>query len=900
MVLVPQDTVFSMILAGGRGTRMRSDTKHKACFEVAGVPVILRALQVYEDCGIEHHVIVIGELGEQVVETAGSRFPDVTFAYQPQPLGTGNAARCGARVLEATGFDGRVFVVAGDRLLRPQALKRLIEHAEAADADLQLLVGDKADNPTSGRVVYQGNGQVAGIVETSEIGLSRVVADLRKQAEGRSGDLSCGSLLEIVHEHLPNPKKAAKACGELYSVLTTHDRVSSEQLSDLLDPLEKLTTLRLRDGSETVDVPASEVDERTDDVNLSSYLFRAEALYEGLRHLDRDNAQGEEYITDAIRALVESEDEDGRPRFSVTTVKIEHPDDALAFNTPEELAAVERTMRAEVGDQALELVENPRFLHERSLRTVKQWQQLFTEDLPETRQFMEQTYGALPQLHETKRQQYLDALQTYAKNHSADDKVFIVRSPGRINLLGRHIDHRGGRVNVVAIDDEIILVASPRDDDVIDLRNCNRLFRPAKFSIHEEISHLDWGDWLNCVNSPKTLAMVSNGHWENYVKAAALRLQSRFKDRPLQGLNIVTHGSIPLGSGLSSSSAIVVAAAEAMVSRNGLPVRANLLVDLCGEGEWFVGTRGGNGDHAAIKFGRRGLVAHIGFFPFEVYDFLPFFADHRLVVCNSGISARKSESARGEFNRRILGYVAGELILRQLYPAFAGSIHHLRDVSCSNLGMHLDELYGMVKRLPERITVAELLSHYGRLDSSDWHKLHNLLSGLDNEDEPFDVRGVTLFGMAECERSLRCTEHLRTGDADGFGALWYASHDGDRVVSHDTDLQQRPWEYEVSDRYLDGLIADIRSSDPDRVERAQLHRQPGMYRCSTPEMDLIVDAARSVPGVKGAQLAGAGLGGSAMILVEEDAVDPLIERLATQGFEARPYCPPEGAGMVIV
>ena len=76
---------------------MRSDTKHKVCFEVAGVPVILRALQVYEDCGIEHHVIVIGELGEQVVETAGGRFPNVTFAYQPQPLSVpGQHLECAA------------------------------------------------------------------------------------------------------------------------------------------------------------------------------------------------------------------------------------------------------------------------------------------------------------------------------------------------------------------------------------------------------------------------------------------------------------------------------------------------------------------------------------------------------------------------------------------------------------------------------------------------------------------------------------------------------------------------------------------------------------------------------------------------------------------------------------
>ena len=51
--------------------------------------------------------------------------------------------------------------------------------------------------------------------------------------------------------------------------------------------------------------------------------------------------------------------------------------------------------------------------------------------------------------------------------------------------------------------------------------------------------------------------------------------------------------------------------------------------------------------------------------------------------------------------------------------------------------------------------------------------------------------------------------YLRAGDATGFGALWYLSHDGDRLVCHDDEFRELPWEYDVSDDYLDGLIADL-------------------------------------------------------------------------------------------
>jgi N-acetylgalactosamine kinase len=890
--------IVSIILAGGRGIRMRCDTKHKVCFEVGGVPVILRALQTYKQCGIDHNIIVVGALGEQVLHTVGGRVPDVTFAYQPEPRGTGNATRCGAQVLQDVGYDGLILVVVGDRLIAPHVVHRLLAAHRDTNSDVVFLVARKADYPNAGRVVFDGDGNAVAVVETSEIALSNLIGDIDGLLAQHGDSVPAGEVLASIRKRFPIEAKARKACGELYTWASSDESLDSQCVARFLEPLRERASITVWiDGSPRT-VRAAEVEQTSDLVNISTYLFRAPALYKALSLLRADNAQEEEFMTDCIASLGSIRDEGNRPAYKITDVCLEHPDDSMAFNTPEELAEIERKMRLErpgEDDLGSEAATNG------MLRPAQQWRHLFASNSPEIAAFMDETYGAVPDLQAEKRRAFLTALDAFIREYGPDRSVLIVRSPGRVNLMGRHVDHRGGNTNVIAISDEIIMVASPREDDYITLVNTQEeLFERRQFSISQDIADLDWSDWLTCINSPKTLALVSGGDWANYVRAAALRLQERFRRHPLRGADVITHGTIPIGSGLSSSSASVVGAAEILVAVNGLPVKPSILVDLCGEGEWFVGTRGGATDHAAIKFGKRGSVGHVGFFPFEIHEFLPFFRDYSVVVCNSGVQARKSEHARTTFNEKVLGYVTAEIIFKQLMTAFTSSVHHLRDITCENLGIDLMELYQVLKQIPLSLTRERLFSEYGPFSPDDSRKLRNLLATLEEDDGSFDVRGVMLYGLAEIDRAKRCIEFLRAGDPKGFGELCYTSHDGDRVVCHDDSFAQVPWNYEVDDEYLDGLIADLRSGDRARIARAQLHLQPGKYSCSTPEIDLIVDVARRQEGVVGAQLAGAGLGGCAIILVRDEGCRSIIEALAEHGFEAKQYFPVEGAGIIKV
>jgi N-acetylgalactosamine kinase len=113
------------------------------------------------------------------------------------------------------------------------------------------------------------------------------------------------------------------------------------------------------------------------------------------------------------------------------------------------------------------------------------------------------------------------------------------------------------------------------------------------------------------------------------------------------------------------------------------------------------------------------------------------------------------------------------------------------------------------------------------------------------------------------------------------------SHDGDRVVrwaggsgvGSPLSARSTPHAPAYGDAELDRLMRDSANGDPARRQAAALWAQCGRYACSTPEIDWLVDAAMTVPGVLGGQIAGAGLGGCAMILVRNESVPPLLATL---------------------
>ncbi len=891
--------LVSVVLCAGKGSRMRSKDLHKVCFPIAGKPAINRLLDQLETAGIREHVVVVGEKGRQVVREIGEVRDNAAFVYQINQNGTGNAAKQAAHLLRAQGYAGDVLIVPGDKIFEETALDRLLRTHRDTGADVSLMVADKRWWPDSGRIVHDRRGRPVDIVEKRDI--QRMILSKRLlDRAGENGRLTAEEIRETIRAEIPSESKARLMFPELFEHLDHDDTVSGEELDRFLPSSGREYIVPGSDGS--VHLSGEELERETPVVNAFVYLLSAEALYRTIFSLGTENAQKEEYLTDVIRMLAR----DPEREWKIIPTPVRDEFEVMSFNNPEELLRIEEYYTAREAalssrDRSCERIEA--CLRERAVRPVTEWERIFEEFGPEVKAVFRKIYGDRPDLLEERRGAYREGLRKFIRVYGAHHPVVISRSPGRINLMGRHVEHRGGYTNYMAISREVVLVAGVREDDGIELHNVDSdSFRPRSFSIGKELAALPWDEWLNMINSEKVLEIIraSRGDWSNYFRAAALRLQEKFKGRLLYGFNGVLSGKIPLAAGLSSSSAVVVAAAEALTFINGLSIQPNDFVDMCGEGEWFVGTRGGSGDHAAMKFAEKGSIIHMGFHPIRVESVVPFPSGYMLFILQSHQSARKSDNAMQVFNEKVATYEVAQALVNARFPHLRERIVHLRDINAETLGGRPHEIYDILLALPDRISREELANG---LEPGDRERLERVFASHREPQGGYEARRVALYGLAEIQRARAVSALLRSGDMEELGRLMRISHDGDRVSRLDDRGIRVPHDNSAPDSLIRGLRDRLESGD----RTASLEFQPGGYGCSTPLIDEMVDTALAIPGVAGAQLSGAGLGGCIMALVREDAAET-FRRAMTESFYARHDLAPsveicfpiEGSGIVTV
>ncbi|MFN9992384.1 MAG: sugar phosphate nucleotidyltransferase [Phycisphaerales bacterium] len=152
----------AIILAAGKGTRMRSDLP-KVVFEIGGRPMVCAVVDACIAAGCRKIVAVVGYKQELVREALKS-YPQVEFAVQDEQLGTGHAVQCAAKHFE--GQQGDTFVLCGDGpLIRAQTLKTVLERHDASNAAATLATS-VIDDPTGyGRIARDASGRFVAIVE---------------------------------------------------------------------------------------------------------------------------------------------------------------------------------------------------------------------------------------------------------------------------------------------------------------------------------------------------------------------------------------------------------------------------------------------------------------------------------------------------------------------------------------------------------------------------------------------------------------------------------------------------------------------------------------------------------------------------------------------------------------
>jgi bifunctional UDP-N-acetylglucosamine pyrophosphorylase/glucosamine-1-phosphate N-acetyltransferase len=155
--------VDAVILAAGKGTRMKSD-RPKVLHELAGRPLLDHVVGTARRAGVDRMVVVVGHQAERVRETCAA--PDLEFVVQEPQLGTGHAVQVAAPALRD---DGWTVVLAGDvPLLRAATLRRLMEATVASEAAATVLPCVVADAGAYGRIVKDEGGDLRKIVEARD------------------------------------------------------------------------------------------------------------------------------------------------------------------------------------------------------------------------------------------------------------------------------------------------------------------------------------------------------------------------------------------------------------------------------------------------------------------------------------------------------------------------------------------------------------------------------------------------------------------------------------------------------------------------------------------------------------------------------------------------------------
>lgn len=207
----------------------------------------------------------------------------------------------------------------------------------------------------------------------------------------------------------------------------------------------------------------------------------------------------------------------------------------------------------------------------------------------------------------------------------------VATAPGRINLIGEHIDYNGLPVLPMALDRHVHLDFEASGQATVELEG-DAPHDPFAFRLD------------------RAAESAPRGHWSNYVRAAARGLKDHGVELK-RGIRGTVTGTLPVAEGLSSSSALVVASALALLHANEAEVETLELAALLARAERYVGVQGGGMDQAASLCGKEGHALRIDFGPLRVRP-VPVPEGWRWVVASSLARAEKSGAVRELYNER--------------------------------------------------------------------------------------------------------------------------------------------------------------------------------------------------------------------------------------------------------
>lgn len=437
---------------------------------------------------------------------------------------------------------------------------------------------------------------------------------------------------------------------------------------------------------------------------------------------------------------------------------------------------------------------------------------------------------------------------------------FVARSPGRVNIIGEHIDYSLYDVLPMAVTaDALIAVkvtSTPSGKATVKIANLN----PERFPSRE----FD-------IPSTEDIEIDASKHeWTNYFKAGlrgALQFLRKKHDVDWSpaSMEIVMDGNVPAGGGMSSSAALVCASALAVMTANNHHVSKHDLLDLAVVSERAVGVFSGGMDQAASIFSDRNYLLACSFFPSFKAEHVPVppsDPEVTFLVAQSFVAADKHVTAPKHYNLRVVECTLAAVVLAKMHGVVLKRDSSSLGFSLRNVQEEIMRQKGHLGKVPEA-QLAEMQSIVdSKLDKEDGYTREDLADILGMSVKALEDEYMSSFPVQADKFQLRRRAMHVVSEAKRV-------FDFKKILSEAQELQNGLDDQKI--RSLGDLLNETQKSCSE------------VYDCSAPELDEICAIARQA-GTYGSRLTGAGWGGCTVHLVPQNKLEQVTKALKDEYY----------------
>ncbi|KAK4056548.1 galactokinase [Microbotryomycetes sp. JL221] len=496
----------------------------------------------------------------------------------------------------------------------------------------------------------------------------------------------------------------------------------------------------------------------------------------------------------------------------------------------------------------------------------------------------------------------------------------VVRAPGRVNIIGDHIDYCGFSVLPAAVERDVLIAFSTSPSSTDNLPKPSQSGRTVVVLHNVDSKYTDTHFEVDVESSGSHLSLPDDHHWSSYFIAGTKGILKHLHDHPSKSTDvnkpdyilIKVWGTVPEGSGLSSSSAMTTASAitilEVVGRREGPDVVTRRAVtEVAIESERLVGVNSGGMDQTASVFSKPLHLLHI--------DFVPKLAAHAIplpetspgisfVIANTLVTSNKKATAKFCYNLRVVETRLAALLLHKALNLPKRTAHSPPLDLQMVLAMYFaqpPQQHGPLRKGTELPTqsppdISVPPAHPSSpLPPSAATKIHELktMLGLAGAElgGPGMEQGMTWEQVSEkLERNLEELQNEVVGQQEvepigGKLRIWSRAR---HVFSEALRV------YEFCDLLKTASMGNETNLDSSDVLRQlgdlmnkSMESSQRDAECSCPELDELTELARK-SGAVGSRITGAGWGGATVSLVPEPQVPQFIKAIR-EGYYAKRY-----------